>query len=101
MVRFRQQMRDDNVQSPVIQLTILSSSPGAAEEPPDRLEPRDAEGGGAGPRLNLGRQEEDRSRRSPSRNPMARPGRKLAGRTPAASHGSSCCEGVNRGEGWV
>jgi hypothetical protein len=62
------------------------------------LEPRDAEAGGAGPRLNLGLQEEDRSRRRPRRNPMARPGRKLAGRRPAASHGSSTCDGETTGE---
>jgi hypothetical protein len=40
----------------------------------------------------LGLHDEERSRRRPRRNPMARPGRKFAGRRLAASHGSSPCD---------
>jgi len=56
------------------------------------LEPREGATAGAGGELDLGLHDEDRSSRRPRRNPMARPGRKFAGRRLAASHGSSPCD---------
>jgi hypothetical protein len=56
------------------------------------LEPRAAAARGAGAELDLGLHDEERSRRRPRRKPMARPGRKFAGRRLAASHGSSPCD---------
>lgn len=78
-----------------IHITILSSSPAEAGALPDArldLEPLAGAAAGAGAGPSLGLHEEDRSRRSPRRNPMARPGRKFEGRRLAASHGSSPCE---------